>query len=111
MASDAALYARAIDSASQLAVREFRKAWNAMDHSDPVACKRALLEIVPALVDKHSAMSACAAAEFYESERAAALGERRRARLAPPIERGAIEAKVRYAVGFLFEDGESDGES
>lgn len=111
MATRDGQYAQAIEAASQLAVEEFRRIWSGFDQSSPVACKRALLEIVPAIVDKYSTMSACAAAEFYEGERIAAVGERRRARLASPIERGAIDAKVRYAVGFLFGDGDGDGES
>lgn len=97
-------YVAALDAASELAQREFREIYDRLDKSKPVECKEILLEVVPAIVEKYGNIAALAAAEYYEAERREALGGWYKAELASPVDAEAVRAKVRYALGHLFEE-------
>lgn len=103
-----AAYADALEAASGMALDELDALLGKLDLDKPVECKRVLLAAVPALVDKYGAMAASAAAEYYVSERGAVLGGGYEPLLAPPIDRGAVKAKVRYSLRYLFEEVEDD---
>lgn len=97
-------YEAALEAASQAAQREVGRIWARLDTSRPAECKRVLLEAVPAIVEKYGNMAALAAAEYYEGERRDALGGDFHARLAEPVDPEAVRAKVRWALGHLFEE-------
>lgn len=107
-----AAYADALEAVSVMAQKELDALLGKLDLDKPVECKQALLVVYPALVDKYGAMAAAAAAEYYASERKGALGAGYEPLLAPPVDHGAMRAKVRYALRYLFEevdDGEPGG--
>lgn len=110
-ASSASAYAEAIDSAARMAQRDLDAVIGKLDPSKPVECKAALLAAVPAIVEKYGAVAALAAAEHYAGQRRAAIGGGFEPLLADPVERGAVEAKVRYALGHVFDGGGSHGET
>jgi len=95
----------ATEAASAMARRELRAEYARLDTANPDECKRRLLAVVPAIVEKYGNLAALAAAEYYEAERRDALGGEYAAELAPPVDPGAVRAKVRYAMGHLFEEG------
>ena len=95
----------AVEAASTMARRELRREFAKLDADNPAECKRRLLAVVPAIVEKYGNLAALAAAEYYEAERRGALGDDYAAELAPPVDAGAVRAKVRYAMGHLFGEG------
>lgn len=110
-ASSAASYAEAIDAAARMAQRDLDAVIDKLDPAKPVECKAVLLAAVPAIVERYGAVASLAAAEHYAEQRSAALGGGFEPLLAEPVERGAIEAKVRYALKHVFDGGDGDGEA
>lgn len=105
-----ASHLRALDKVSAMARERFAQVYWGLDHTDPKACKDVLVELVPAIVEKYGKMAALVACEYYETERGQAVGGGYRAKMAPVAEPEAVRAKVRYALGHLFEgdDNEQD---
>lgn len=97
-------YIVAVSEVSKLAQRDLRKVFDKLDMSKPAECKRVLLVAVPAIVVKYGNVAGLAAAEYYESERHAAVGGSYLAKVAPPVDINVIQAKVRYAMGHIFEE-------
>lgn len=104
-----AAYADALEAAANMALDEMDALLGKLDLDKPVECKQVLLVAIPALVDKYGAMAAAAAAESYARERESLLGGNYTPLVAPPIDHGAIRAKVRYALRYLFGE-EEDGD-
>lgn len=104
MNTPASDYAAAIEAASRMARRDLDTVLDKLDMDDPAACKRALYTAFPAIVRKYGAMAASAAAEYYASERDAVLGGNYEPLLADPVDEGAMLAKLRYALRYLFEE-------
>lgn len=101
-------YAEAIDAAARMAARELDGVLDGLDYGRPAECKAALLAAVPAIVEKYGDVAALAAAEHYAAERAATVGGGFDPLLAGPVERGAIEARVRFALKHVFVEGGAD---
>ena len=95
-------YCAALDKLSKAAQLEFEELWLKLDVSDPVVARDALIAILAALASKYGDMAATIAAEYYEAERAEALGGEYRAALAETVPEDEIERAVRYAAGHLF---------
>ena len=102
-------YSDALKSASNMAIGELDEVLSKLDLDKPVECKQVLLLAVPAIVEKYGAMAAAAAAEYYENDRAAVVGGSFKPLVAPPVDREVICMKVRYALRYLFGEGE-DGD-
>lgn len=104
-------YAEAIDAAARMAQRELDGVLGRLDYGKPLECKAALIAAVPAIVEKYGNVAALAAAQHYEAERSATVGGGFDALLAEPVERGAIQAKVRYQLQHVFGEGGGDGQA
>lgn len=104
-------YVEAVETASLLAQRELEEFIGKLDLTKKKASRDALLEFVPALVDKYGAMAAEAAREYYEQERHRQIGGVYHAKVYPMSdgEREEILESVRYACGCLFDGGDDDG--
>ena len=106
-ASDYKRYAKALNAASLLAQRDFRKVWERAKGLPPGECRDVLLELVPGIVAKYSRMAALAGAQYVEAERAQAGGEQEwRAELDEGAPMEQIQASVRFACGHLFPEDE-----
>ena len=101
-------YADALKAASDMAIAEFDEVLSKLDLSKPYECKKVLLVVVPAIVEKYGAMAAAAAAEYYADERAVVIGGDYKPLIAPPVEKEVIRMKVRYALRYLFGDDADD---
>ena len=100
-------FSLAVEAASRLARDELLSFAERVDGMDPVQARDALKAIVPAIVEKYGNMAAAAAADYYERERAEAVGGSYHATLAAPVDAEAVKASVGFACGYLFE-GESE---
>lgn len=97
-------YANALNNASLLAQKELDDALGLIDLDRPRMARNALVPIMTGIVTRYAGLAALAAAEYYEQERADALGGAYSAILAEPVPPEKIEAAVRYAAGYLFGD-------
>ena len=103
-------YKKAVANVSKLAQAELARFFKTLPNDDPDAVRDALLRAVPAIVGEYDKMAALCAAQYYEAERAEAVGGRYRATFAAPVDAGAIEQAVRYACGHLYaREGEAIG--
>lgn len=101
--------AEAIEACSRMARAEVDALLDRLDFGKPVECKQVLLVAYPAIVAKYGNMAAAAAAECYADERQAVLGPGYSPVMAEPVDAGAIRAKARYALRYLFEEvGDGD---
>lgn len=106
---NSARLAEALEACSRLAQTEVDALLDRLDLDKPVECKQVLLVAYPAIIAKYGNMAAAAAAECYAEEREAVLGGSYSPVLAGPVDTGAIRAKARYALRYLFEEVD-DGE-
>lgn len=106
-------YAASLEACSRMAQEEVGALLDRLDLDDPVTCKRVLLIAYPAIIAKYGGMAAAAAAECYAGDRNAVLGGEYTPLLAEPVDAGAVRAKVRYALRYLFgevDDGDGGGQ-
>lgn len=87
----------ALAGASALAARELRAFWSALDKTDMVAARVELEAFYPALVRAYGTPAAAAAAEWIEDVYGI------RAELGPDLVEGAVNARMRWAIGKSFE--------
>ena len=86
-----------------LAVRDVTRLWATLEGLTAVEQRDAMLEAVPALIDRYGEIAATVAADFYETQReAAGAAGRFTAELAALPSRQAIESSTRWAMGPLF---------
>ena len=97
-------FSQAVDAASRFARDELLQLAEKVDGMDPVQARDALKAIVPAIVEKYGNMAAAAAADYYERERAEAVGSSYHATLATPVDAEAIRASVGFACRYLFDE-------
>lgn len=92
-----------------LARRDLNKFWQQYRGLGPERFRDALLDFVPALVQRYGDLAATVAAEWYETTRAAALGGTYNALAEPPVVTDQVQGAVRYAAGALFTDNPEVG--
>ncbi|WP_115728256.1 VG15 protein [Actinomyces culturomici] len=93
------------NEAARLAVRDLKKLWSRLDVSNPAQVRDALLELVPALVNRYGDVAAAAAADWYEKVRAEVPGlPPFTTLLADPIPEEHIQTTIRRQAGGLWED-------
>lgn len=97
-------YANVLNNASLLAQKELDDALGLIDLDRPRMARNALVPIMTDIITRYAGLAALAAAEYYEQERADALGGSYSAIIAEPVPPEKIEASVRYATGYLFGD-------
>lgn len=100
-------YVQAVENCSLAAQRELEKVWKKLPKDNKLALRDALLELVPAIVDKYGDLAALAAAEYYEQERHSQIGGSYKAVIAQQTEeqREDLLESIRYACGYIFEGG------
>lgn len=103
--ADVARFARALDGIESLAVADLRRVWRRFDLTDAVAARRALEEVLPALVDRYGEVSATVGGDWYDDLRARSSPPGRfTAVMADPPATGAVRANVRWSVTPLFSE-------
>lgn len=90
--------------AVELARAELEAFFYGLDLTKPELARDALLEFMPMLAQEYGDVAATAAAEWYESQRAAQIGGTYRAVLADTVPVAQTQGSVRYAAGHLFGD-------
>lgn len=96
-------YSDALDNASHLAQKEFLELCEKVDFSRPRMARNALMQIVPAIIDKYASVGASVAAEYYETEHELSTGKQFEAVVADVTPLDVIEEGVRYACKYLFD--------
>lgn len=84
--------------------RELRALEASVRGLSPETVRDALLDVAPAIADRHGSMAAAGSAEWYEQVRRSEVGGSFAARPGALPERAVIEQNVRYAAGALFVD-------
>lgn len=74
----------------------------ALRGASPEAVRDGLLEVVPAIADRHGRLMATGSAEWYEDVRRSQLGGRFEARTAELPDPDVVRSNVRWAAGALF---------
>ena len=100
-------YDNAVKAIQSAAEQELQKFWNALDKSDPIKAKEAILAYVPALVYSYGNAAATVAADFYDAERSKQIKNNNYVAEVKSPEYEEIENRCRYVVGYLF-GGDSD---
>ena len=94
----------AVQSVTDLAVRDLWLFYSGLDLSRPERVRDELLRFLPQLVATYGDVVSTAAAEWYEQVRHADLGGRYGAVLGPQVAAGQVQSTVRYAAKDLFAD-------
>ena len=92
----------AVQSVTDLAVRDLWLFYSGLDLSRPEQVRDELLRFLPQLVATYGDVVSTAAAEWYEQVRHADLGGRYWAVLGPQVAAGQVQSTVRYAAKDLF---------
>ncbi len=95
--------AQAQTQASQLAKRELGRVWREISGLNPGEQRDALLELVPALIDKYADVSSSAAAEWYQRVRDKWFSDGFQAQPAPKTD-DDLSKLIRWKAGVLFGD-------
>lgn len=90
--------------AVELARAELNAFFFGLDLTKPELARDALLEFMPMLAQEYGYVAATAAAEWYETQRAAQVGGRYAAVLGDVVPDAQVQGSVRYAAGHLFGD-------
>lgn len=103
-------YVDAVEAASLLAQKELEEFISKLDLSKKMESRDALLEFVPAVVEKYGDIAAEAAKDYYEEERRRQIGGTYKAKVYPMSDesREALLESIRYYCGILFEDEEGE---
>jgi hypothetical protein len=107
--ADVDALARGGSSAAILAKRDLDKFWSAFSGRAPEVFRDALLDFVPDLVRQYGDIASTVAAEWYEDNRARAVGGSYNALTSPGVAVEQVQGGVRYAAGHLFTDDPTQG--
>lgn len=83
---------------------ELRALRSSLRNASPEAARDALLEVAPAIADRHGRVIAAGSAEWYEQVRRSQVGGAFAASMASLPAADVIRQNVRYAAGALFVD-------
>lgn len=95
-------YDNAVKAIQTAAEKEFQKFWNALDKTDPIKAKEAILAYVPALVYSYGNAAATVAADFYDAERSKQIKNNNFIAEVKSPDYEEIENRCRYFIGYLF---------
>lgn len=82
--------------------RELRTLEMSLAGASPQVARDALLEVAPAIADRHGRVMAAGSAEWYEQARRSQVGGTYAARTAPLPDPDVVRRNVLYAAGALF---------